>query len=209
MGIAQHQPGRPLGLNLKQFIFPRSCIDRFVNVEGTVRATWFNGTTKWVGSGDKIFCAAKRWDSAADGAFMREIEGSYNAIAESCLKTDRPLEDYECDEVTRFFFLWRYRYEFCSPGGTMRSHLPLGRAIEMKVDAAMAKKPILWERIHFNSGSLIVPDRPPNFAYIPVSAEVALVSCLSGKPRPETLNERVKDGAKSFYFQFKEFVPRG
>ena len=44
---------------------------------------------------------------------------------------------------------------------------------------------------------------------IPVSADVALESCVGGRPCPEALNQKIKDEAKSFYFQFKEFVPRG
>jgi hypothetical protein len=209
MGYESPRIGKAGGMNLKQFIFPKACIDRFVNSRKEVRVTWFNGTTKWVAPTDKIFCTSKRWDQAAEGAFMREIEDEYRRISEFRLKKDGKLDDRDNYAVTRFFFLWRYRYEYCGAGGTMTTKKSIGDVIQVKIVINVSENPVQWECFHFDSGSLLVPDRPPSFAYIPVSPDVALVSCVGGRPCPEALNQKIKDEAKSFYFQFKEFVPRG
>ncbi len=199
----------------KRSLYPISWINRFRNDEKKVRAYWLNGSAKWCLPTDKVFAAAHKWTDE-DEAAMTDVEAEFTEVIAQSLETDGKLQGDECECVTKFFLMWRYRYNFATTGSTVlvanglkmsAPNRPL--PLEEQLERAAGDNRVRWMSFQFDSCDLIVPDCPPNLAYIPLSPSTALVACGRGKPTPEVLNGVARKAVKEFYFQFKDFIPRG
>jgi hypothetical protein len=106
------QKGNPHGLTIKQHIFPTKSIDRFAD-NGIVQV-FLKGKGKIfsVIPKDSIFCASRVWDQRAEIGFMKDIEDSYQIIANDLSKNTRALSDDENNAISDFWSLWCLRFYY-------------------------------------------------------------------------------------------------
>ena len=203
---------------LKQHVFPLNCVARFANDKNQVRVNFLDGSVKWIAPEAPLFQTENNWPKEDESGWMRKIESAYFEISEQALEMEFELSRDDAEAVTKFFLLWRYRYRFSEYGvGSVTPEPPstpatqggkTGKSARQLIEEAAADNEIRWSSYHYRKGNLIVPDCPPDVAYLPVSPSVALAAAWTDKPAPGALNEMVKRTSKKFYYQHRKFIPR-
>ena len=204
-------------LSLDQYVLPLTCIARFANDRNQLRVNFLDGSVKWIAPEAPLFQTENNWPKEDESGWMRQIESAYQEIAEQVLDMQLELGRDDCDVVTRFFLLWRYRYRFSKYGfGSVTPEPPstpatqggkTGKSARQLIEEATEENYIRWSSYHYRKGNLIVPDCPPDVAYLPVSPKVALAASWTDRHSPDALNQMVKRTAKKFYYQHRKFIP--
>lgn len=110
------QRDNPHRLTVKQHVFPKASIARFVGDDGRVALFDLKGRPPWRPTpNDQVFCARRVWDQRAEAGYMRAIEDAFQALAERIIADPgAELAREDDDAASRFFSLWRsraaYRY---------------------------------------------------------------------------------------------------
>ena len=112
MKYKKTQKGNPHRLTVMQHCFPKRSIERFTNDKGVV-CVHILKTEKTVSlrPDDPIFCARRTWDERAESGFMKEIEDTFQDLADRVAsgKVVRHLSIAERQIVTDMFALWNIR----------------------------------------------------------------------------------------------------
>ncbi|CAN7383082.1 hypothetical protein [Variovorax sp. LjRoot178] len=105
-------PGNPHQLVVNQHIFPRSAIQRFADVDGTVQVERLaSSVTFRTRPTDRTFCARRAWDQATETVRSHPIEKTYAALADQLVSGEVQTLTPEMDKtVSEFFFLWNHRF---------------------------------------------------------------------------------------------------
>lgn len=105
------QKGNPNRISVKQHVFPKRCISRFVNKDGFVHLHLKEQKkTISVKPDNQIFCARRRWNQIAEHGFMKEVENDYNRIVgQSILGVERKLTDSDHKCISLMYALWCVR----------------------------------------------------------------------------------------------------
>ncbi|MBB5393044.1 MULTISPECIES: hypothetical protein [unclassified Herbaspirillum] len=112
------QKGNPHKLTIDQHIFPKACISRFTDGQGTVQVRRINGDQDlWLTPSNSYFCARRLWDQKAEAMFMKSIEDRFQNIAKKIVAGAIVTLDTEMNAaVTDMYLLWTLRHErFVSP----------------------------------------------------------------------------------------------
>jgi hypothetical protein len=105
------QKGNPHQLTVDQHCFPRACIARFCDDDGTVavKTTSDQGIVRRKPTA-KIFCAKRAWDQKAETGFMQAVERNYHSLAERiCTYGERALSEEDSETITAMYCLWCIR----------------------------------------------------------------------------------------------------
>jgi len=105
-------PGNPNGFTIKQHVFPRSAIARFVAADGRVEVQSLRATRpRHKVPTANIFCAQRAWDQSTETWRTRSYETEYKAVADG-LATGQisHLSHKENQIVSNFFALWVARH---------------------------------------------------------------------------------------------------
>jgi hypothetical protein len=99
------------GLTIKQHVFPVCSISRFANPNGTVSVLVLNKSKLAMLRPDhQIFCAKRVWDQRAEAGYMKQIEDSFQAVADRIVDGSSCLDVSAFRIITDFFALWFLRY---------------------------------------------------------------------------------------------------
>ena len=105
------QGGNAHRLTVKQHVFPVASIARFAGSDHRVAVTDIARGKAWrAPPGDQVFCARRVWDQRAEAGYMRDIEDTFQALAEGTIAD--PGKDFSPEDDaagSRFFALWRCR----------------------------------------------------------------------------------------------------
>jgi len=107
------QKGNPHQLTVKQHILPSKSIARFANKKNHVDL--FNLTAKkrlQAKPSDSIFCVNRSWDERTEKGFGKDIEDSFQSVAEKILKRDITANSDDHCAITRFYCLLRVRHHY-------------------------------------------------------------------------------------------------
>jgi len=139
MKYQKTQKGNPYSLTVDQHVFPVASLRRFADKGGSVWVTrrgWRE--PKKLSPRASIFCARRAWDQRSEYGYMRHIEGRFQALADRIVAGYRSLSAPECEAVTQFYALWRYRAiqrEKVEPDVTIRGFLPDRTLSEDRMEA--------------------------------------------------------------------------
>lgn len=109
------QRGNPHRLTVKQHVFPVASIRRFCTSDGRVSVKLLQ-KNKVVSlfPEDILFCARRTWDQRSEQGFMRQVENSFQELADAILNQNSKqikLEQHENRVVSHFYSLCRLRAE--------------------------------------------------------------------------------------------------
>lgn len=105
------QDGNPHKLSIFQHVFPRTCIERFYNVDKRVKYKDINlsGFERY-NSKNRRFCAERLWSQRAETVLSRKIESEYQLLADKIVSGEvEKLETSMQSVVTKMYQLWRAR----------------------------------------------------------------------------------------------------
>lgn len=127
------QKGNPHDLTLRQHIFPRASIARFVEAGGVDVYDLRNHLRRRATPGDHIFCADRAWAHGPESGWMKDMEDAFQDLAEGVLLSPpAAFDEAQSATISDFYALWHARAE--------RRHLPSQRipasvhVIGMRVD---------------------------------------------------------------------------
>jgi hypothetical protein len=111
MKFEKPQKGNPYGLTIKQHTFPRASIARFADSDGLVSVFHIaTGKNLKLSPDDHLFCATRIWDQRAEEGYMKEIEDSFQSLAEAIIgERILAIGPVETPVVNDFFALWNIR----------------------------------------------------------------------------------------------------
>lgn len=111
MKYEKPQKKNPHQIIINQHIFPVKSIERFTDCNGTVEVKLIvqDKIVKLLPD-DQMFCAKRCWDQRAETGYMREIEDSFQELADKIIDNNaRYLEEKDNIIATKFFALWQLR----------------------------------------------------------------------------------------------------
>ncbi|NOU36243.1 MAG: hypothetical protein HOO88_05695 [Kiritimatiellaceae bacterium] len=105
------QPGNPHQLTVKQHCFPKCCIARFSDSNGTVEVKCKSSEGTFRAKPDApIFCAKRAWDQRAESGYMLTIENDYRGYADQLLSSgDTTVSAEGAKIVSAMYCLWSLR----------------------------------------------------------------------------------------------------
>jgi len=131
------QKGNPHQLTVDQHCFPKSCIARFCDEDGTVAVKILsNQELVRRKPTAKIFCAKRAWDQKAETGFMQVIERDYHSLAQRISTNgDRTISDEDSEAISAMYCLWCIRsHHRNSPVEDQSIEGAQGLAVEMTKD---------------------------------------------------------------------------
>lgn len=112
------QRGNPHELTVRQHVFPRASIARFVEGGGVDVADIKRGRIRRAGPDDDLFCANRAWAHGPESGWMKVQEDQFQVLAELILHNRQTtFDESQSDVISEFYALWRARGE--------RRHLPM------------------------------------------------------------------------------------
>lgn len=113
MRYPKPQKGNPHRLTMNQHIFPKSCIARFANANGTVQVRHKGETEdKRLNPENSYFCARRLWDQRTEAVVMKAIEDRYQNVAAGIISGSITTFNAKINEyVTQMYLLWTLRHE--------------------------------------------------------------------------------------------------
>lgn len=112
MPFERPSKGNPHELTIRQHIFPARSISRYCDNRGLVQVfDKLNSKTYPSSPKNPIFCAPRVWHHGAEQGYMREIENTFQPIAEAIVRGSlRHLSSWDAWHVTKMYSLWVARY---------------------------------------------------------------------------------------------------
>ena len=107
------QRDNPHQLTIDQHVFPVRSIERFADKDGTVYVCLKSRNTSFrTLPNNEIFCAKRAWDQQAESGYMKEIENSFQPLADAIIKGDvLEIGPDETRKINDFWILWHLRAE--------------------------------------------------------------------------------------------------
>lgn len=105
------KPSKGSKLTYWQHVFPARSIERFQNSIGVVQFHDFErNKIRPAGARDPMFCARRAWDQRAERGYMKQIEDSFQGLAERIVNAgERNIDEKEKHTVDLFYSLWSQR----------------------------------------------------------------------------------------------------
>ncbi len=108
----RHEPvqaGNEYQLTVKQHVFPERSISRFAGPDGRVRVFDRLRRKEWRAKhGDVVFCARRVWDQRAEHGYVRDIEDSFQRLAERLVADPGAAFTAEDEETASRFYALRH-----------------------------------------------------------------------------------------------------
>jgi hypothetical protein len=113
MKYEKPQKGNPHNLTIQQHTFPAASITRFVNDAGVVTVCHIpSGKILNLPPDNQLFCAKRNWDQRAEAGYMKEIEDSFQSLAEDLISESVSVIGAEEKRIiANFFALLVFRTE--------------------------------------------------------------------------------------------------
>jgi hypothetical protein len=109
MKYQKTQKGNPHELTLDQHVFPRCSLARFADKSDdriAIRRPPRGAMEIRVGTDAAFFCAMRVWDHGAESGFMKDMEDTFQAVAERVIESGQTLAEDQHAIVTDFYALW-------------------------------------------------------------------------------------------------------
>ena len=132
--MARHvRRGNPSKLTKRQHVLARKSVERFAGADGRVEV-WFreHGEVQRCRPDHSTFWTYRAWDQPSERNTERQIEGPFQALAETILKGKRQLFSEDQRLITRFQQLWALRFavkEYPRTDVGLPSGVPPGREL--------------------------------------------------------------------------------
>ena len=106
------QKGNPHELTVRQHVFPRASIERFVSNGGVEVCDFQRRIKRRATVNDAIFCADRAWGHGPESGWMKDKEDAFQNVAEGALR-DRPasFDEAQSEIIFEFYALWQARAE--------------------------------------------------------------------------------------------------
>ena len=143
------QGGNPHRLVVRQHVFPKASITRFVGSDG--RVDFVNGRRKTAHRtkpGDQLFCARRAWDQRAETGYMKSIEDRFQELARAVVQDGGHVFDTpENASVSEFYALWHYRSRQRElPDEFLKMHAVTGNQLSKDQHEILEKKGVMAAR---------------------------------------------------------------
>jgi hypothetical protein len=116
------QKGNPHRLRIKQHVWPKRSIERFVDAAGKVNLfDRARNKVRMAAADDDIFCAKRAWDQRAE-IVTKSIEDEFQGLADEIIAANVTILDpKQKASVDAFYALWRARAEHRTTGADLTS----------------------------------------------------------------------------------------
>lgn len=114
MKYEETQKGNPYALTVRQHVFPKKSIERFVDDDGCVSVLLKKGGLKRFKPSNQVFCAMRSWDEVAEHGYMKRYEDQYQCLIDRLYDGDKILKKEDHEIISRMFVLWALRFDFAN-----------------------------------------------------------------------------------------------
>ena len=106
------QKGNPHQLTVRQHVYPRASIARFLEGGGVDVLDFKRDSMRRAGPDDDLFCANRAWAHGPEADWMKDKEDAFQALVEVALR-ERPtaFDDKQSEIISEFYALWQARAE--------------------------------------------------------------------------------------------------
>jgi len=104
------QKGNPHDLTLRQHVYPRASIARFVEAGGVDVYDFQNDLQRRASPDDHIFCADRAWAHGPESGWMKDMEDAFQDLAGRVLvNLPASFDDAQSATISDFYALWEAR----------------------------------------------------------------------------------------------------
>jgi hypothetical protein len=106
------QKGNPHQLTVRQHVYPRASIERFVNAGGLDLYDLKQHLLRRAKPDDPMFCADRAWGHGPESGWMKEIEDAFQDLVEKLLAgLPDAFDERQSATISDFYALWQARAE--------------------------------------------------------------------------------------------------